>query len=96
MAGVTRPTRLVDLDSGNSVAILAESGGKPFGASIPPGTYDILERQGRPGFYRLDRKDAIPYNDVDDASGRDHFRLHHPGRTTGCIAAKGLVAIPSG
>ncbi|MCK9296643.1 MAG: RHS domain-containing protein, partial [Desulfobulbaceae bacterium] len=84
----TGQLNLVDLDTGNSVAILAESGGKPFGAPIPPGTYDILDRQGRLGFYRLDRRDATPYNDIDDTSGRDHFRLHRPGRTTGCVAAK--------
>ncbi|NLJ29541.1 MAG: DUF2778 domain-containing protein [Deltaproteobacteria bacterium] len=79
---------ITDLDKGNSVTILAESGGKPFGDPIPYGTYNILERQGRLDFYRLDKEDVSPYDDVDDATGRSHFRLHHPGRTIGCIAAK--------
>ena len=79
---------ITDVDTGESVTTSAESGGKPFGAPIPPGTYDILERRGLPDFYRLDRKDATPYDDVDSITGRSHFRLHRPGRTTGCIAAK--------
>lgn len=77
-----------DQDTGYNVTTQAESGGKPFGDSIPSGTYDILERQGRPDFYRLDKQDSFPFDDVDSVTGRDHFRLHRPGRTTGCIAAK--------
>jgi RHS repeat-associated protein len=79
---------LTDFDTGKTITIDAESGGKPFGDPIPPGQYDILARAGRDGFYRLDKVDAMPFNDVDDLTGRDHFRMHHPGRTIGCIAAK--------
>ncbi len=79
---------LTDQDTGNSSTTQAESGGKPFGDPIPSGTYDILERQGRPDFYRLDKQDSFPFDDVDNITGRDHFRLHRPGRTIGCIAAK--------
>ena len=78
---------MLDLDTGHSVTVQAASGGNPFGDPIPSGTYDILERAGRDGFYRLDKQDSTPYDDIDDATGRDHFRLHHPGRTIGCIAA---------
>ncbi|WP_139841191.1 RHS repeat-associated core domain-containing protein [Methylocaldum sp. SAD2] len=77
---------LTDLDSGRSVTVNAESGGKPFGDPIEPGRYEILERAGRPGFYRLDAIDANPRNDIHDQTGRDSFRLHQPGRTIGCIA----------
>jgi hypothetical protein len=77
-----------DESTGANVSILAESGGKPWGDSIPNGTYEILARDGRPGFYRLDSLDANPGDDVDQRTGRSHFRLHHPGRTIGCIAAQ--------
>ena len=50
--------------------------------------HNILEQQRNPGEYRLDKQDRTPYDDIDDATGRNHFRLHHPGRTIGCIAAK--------
>lgn len=79
---------MYDMDSGRYVSIGAESGGKPFGDPLPPGTYDILERAGRPDFYRLDPVDRNPYDDTHEPTGRDHFRLHRPGRTVGCIAAK--------
>jgi RHS repeat-associated protein len=79
---------VTDLDTGETVIINVESGGKPFGDPIPPGTYDILEQQRKPDEFRLDKQDETPYDDVDDATGRNHFRLHHPGRTIGCIAAK--------
>jgi RHS repeat-associated protein len=86
--GATGVLILTDQDTGDSVTTQAESGGKPFGDPIPSGTYDILERQGRPDFYRLDKQDSFPFEDVDNVTGRDHFRLHRPGRTIGCIAAK--------
>lgn len=79
---------VVDLDTREAVTIQVESGGKPFGDPIPNGSYDILEQQRNPGEYRLDKQDRTPYDDIDDATGRNHFRLHHPGRTIGCIAAK--------
>lgn len=78
---------VTDLDTNRSMTIPVESGGKPWGASIPSGCYDIVERAGKPEF-RLDKQDNKPFNDVDDDTGRSHFRLHKPGRTIGCIAAK--------
>jgi RHS repeat-associated protein len=78
---------VTDLETGQTMSMGGESGGKPFGDPIPLGCYDILERKGKPEF-RLDKQDSMPYDDTDDESGRDHFRLHKPGRTIGCIAAK--------
>jgi RHS repeat-associated protein len=77
-----------DTKTGRQVKTSAESGGKPFGDPIPPGPYEILERQGRDDFFRLDAVDKKPRDDVHEPSGRDHFRLHKPGRTIGCIAVK--------
>jgi hypothetical protein len=48
--------------------------------------YAILERGGRSGFYRLERKDDR-FGDDTTPEGRTQLRLHHPGRTIGCIAA---------
>ncbi len=79
---------LTDLNTGETVILNVESGGKPFGDPIPQGKYDILEQQRKPDEFRLDKQDKTPYDDVDDVTGRTHFRLHHPGRTIGCIAAK--------
>ena len=79
---------ITDRDTGESATIAAESGGKPFGPPIPNGPYEILEQARRPDTYRLDPKDAQPRDDTDSATGRTHFRLHKPGRTIGCIAAK--------
>lgn len=78
---------VMDWDTGQYFVTSAESGGKPWGDPIPPGQYDILERAGRPGFFRLDPRDSTPLNDIHEPSGRDNFRLHKPGRTIGCIAA---------
>ena len=77
-----------DPDTGESVVTDAESGGKPFGDPLPEGDYEILDRAGDPDMYRLDPKDPNPRDDTHDETGRDHFRLHKPGRTVGCIAAK--------
>lgn len=57
----------------------------PFQAVL---TYDILARAGRDGFFRLEPVDSNYGNDKDEKTGRTHFRLHHPGRTMGCVAAK--------
>ncbi len=66
----------------------AESGGKPIGQPIPEGDYDILEQAKKPDFYRLEAKD-VPYgNDKQEKEGRTELRLHRPGMTYGCIAAK--------
>jgi len=79
---------LHDSEKGTTISGPFESGGKPFGDPIPNGVYDILERAGRDGFYRLEPVDSSYGDDRDDKTGRTHFRLHHPGRTLGCIAAK--------
>lgn len=76
-----------DRDTKERIVINAESGGKPFGAPIEPGTYDILHTP-RDGFYRLEPRDATYGDDTHDATGRDLFRLHKPGCTIGCIAAE--------
>ena len=79
---------VTDLDTNQTITINAESGGKPFGDPIPNGMWDILEQQRNPAEFRLDKQDRTPYDDVDDATGRSHFRVHRPGRTVGCVAAK--------
>ena len=84
---------VLDLDPNGGTPIQqlglqAESGGKPFGDPIPIGNYDILEQGARPDFFRLEPNDSSYGDDTHDASGRDVFRLHKPGRTLGCIAAK--------
>ena len=63
-----------------------ESGGKPWGASIPNGDYDLLGHPD-PDFFRLEPVDSSYGDDTDSRTGRDKFRLHRPGRTLGCIAA---------
>ena len=78
---------LTDEDTGHSVVITAESGGKPFGDPIPVGNYDILDHP-KPDFLRLEPLDDHYGDDKDSATGRTKFRLHKPGRTIGCIAAK--------
>ena len=44
---------VMDLDNLETISINAESGGKPFGAPIPVGNYDILEQGRKPDFFRL-------------------------------------------
>jgi RHS repeat-associated protein len=77
-----------DRDTEKSITIDAESGGKPYGDPIPGGSYEILEQARNNDFFRLDAMDSAPRNDVHEPTGRDNFRLHRPGRTIGCIAAK--------
>jgi RHS repeat-associated protein len=79
---------LVDSTTGETVVQSFESGGKPYGAPIPSGWYDILAREGKDGFYRLEAIDAHYGDDIQQASGRDAFRLHRPGMTIGCVSAK--------
>ena len=78
---------LHDLEKGTSIRGKFESGGKPVGDPIPQGQYDIIAREGRDGFFRLEPLDSNYGDDADEKTGRKHFRLHHPGRTVGCIAA---------
>ncbi|MEO8152099.1 MAG: IPTL-CTERM sorting domain-containing protein [Rhizobacter sp.] len=79
---------LHDLEKDTTISGQFESGGKPWGDPIPQGQYDLLTREGRGGFFRLESVDAHYGDDMDDSSGRTNFRLHHPGRTLGCVAAK--------
>ncbi|PIE74498.1 MAG: hypothetical protein CSA18_04770 [Deltaproteobacteria bacterium] len=78
---------ITDEDTHETIVLCAESGGNPFGAPIPEGKYEILERVGRSEFYRLDAIDSTPRNDTHEPTKRTKFRLHKPGRTIGCIAA---------
>lgn len=76
---------MVDRDTRAWAFFGAESGGKPFGESVPAGIYSVLERAGREGFFRLERQDSN-FGDDRTPEGRTNLRLHGPGRTTGCIA----------
>ncbi|MBT8067906.1 MAG: hypothetical protein KJO09_11745, partial [Gammaproteobacteria bacterium] len=79
---------ITDNDTGRSLSIPAESGGKPYGDPLPKGQYEILDQARNPESFRLDPLDRIPRNDRHEPSGRDLFRLHEPGLTVGCIAAE--------
>ena len=78
---------ITDEDTGETQVINAQSGGKPWGDPIPTGEYDILDHP-KSDFFRLEPRDDKYGDDKDEATGRDKFRLHKPGRTIGCIAAK--------
>lgn len=55
---------------------------------IPNGTYDILDNDAdtrHTGWFRLDKQDSEPYNDKDDATGRDGFRFHTGTVSHGCV-----------
>ena len=78
---------LTDDDSGETLTVNAESGGKPQGNPIPNGGWEIFEHPD-PGYYRLDADDSSPRDDKHESTGRDRIRLHLPGNTTGCIAVK--------
>jgi RHS repeat-associated protein len=75
---------IVDNDTRQWALAEAGSGGKPWGDPIPAGSYAILERAGRNGFYRLERLDSN-FGDDETPEGRSLLRLHGPGRTIGCI-----------
>ena len=79
---------VTDTNTGVSISVSAESGGKPFGDPIPTGSYEILDQARNPNFFRLDPVDTNPRNDTHEPTGRGQFRLHGPGRTIGCIACK--------
>jgi hypothetical protein len=78
---------LTDIQTGATASGKFFSGGFLGADPIPSRNFEILERAGRPGFYRLDAVDANPRNDVDDATGRTAFRLHAGTRSLGCITA---------
>jgi RHS repeat-associated protein len=79
---------ITDSDTKKTVVIRVESGGKPFGGAIPAGSWEVLERKGKADFFRLDKVDRHLRDDKDEATGRGQFRLHKPGLTIGCIAAR--------
>jgi hypothetical protein len=79
---------ITDDDSGEFVTLCAKSGGAPFGDPIPVGRWEILEQAQRSGFWRLDAIDDKPRNDVHESTKRNELRLHGPGLTIGCIAAR--------
>ncbi|GAB0155013.1 hypothetical protein CHRYSEOSP005_02730 [Chryseobacterium sp. Alg-005] len=61
---------------------------RPQQQPIPNGNYDILDNNAdtnHTGWFRLDRKDSNPYNDKDDATQRDGFRLHLGTESWGCV-----------
>jgi hypothetical protein len=66
---------VVDDDTGARVEIDVVSGGRPRGAPIPKGRYEILE-QGKNGQFRLDAIDAKPEMMCTNPQG---------ARTSGCI-----------
>ena len=78
---------VTDDDSGESITVDVESGGKPTGEPIPTSDWEILEHSNEDR-YRLDAVDKKPRNDIHEPTGRNELRLHVPGTTTGCIACK--------
>ncbi|MBU0946940.1 MAG: RHS domain-containing protein [Proteobacteria bacterium] len=78
-----------DLDTGTTFTMQAESGGKPYGKAIEAGEYDILNHPNQ-DFVRLEAKDKKYGNDIHDSTNRSKFRMHKPGNTVGCIAAKDM------
>jgi RHS repeat-associated protein len=78
---------VTDRDTGASASMDAYSGGNPWGDPIPTGPFDILDHPDN-DFFRLEPDDSSYGDDTHNASGRDKFRLHRPGRSLGCITAK--------
>jgi len=85
---------LTDNDTKKSVSGQYFTGGKPYGEPIPNGKYEILDhvpdktsKNYKPGRYWLDAIDANPRNDIHEPTGRNNFRLHGFGNSTGCLTA---------
>ena len=60
----------------------------PNEKEIPNGSYDIVDNHANtyhPNWFRLDKQDSSPYNDKDDNSDRDGFRLHLGTISFGCV-----------
>ena len=58
--------------------------------SLPNGVYDILDNSSDTNpnhysWYRLDRDDNSKFNDMDDITGRNGFRLHLGIQSFGCV-----------
>jgi RHS repeat-associated protein len=77
-----------DRDTGESATYDAYSGGNPYGDPIPTGWYEVLSREGKDNYWRLDAVDSAPRNDWNEPANRGLFRLHGPGRSLGCVTAK--------
>ncbi|WP_372473448.1 RHS repeat domain-containing protein [Capnocytophaga sp. ARDL2] len=61
---------------------------RPQQKPLPNGNYDLLDNNSDTkhiGWYRLDKQDSSLYNDRDDDTGRDGFRLHLGTESWGCI-----------
>ena len=61
---------------------------KSYEKAIPNGSYDIVDNKAstdHPEWFRLEKRDSSPYNDTDDNSGRDGFRLHLGTISYGCV-----------
>ena len=61
---------------------------KSYEKAIPNGSYDIVDNKAstdHPEWLRLEKKDSSPYNDTDDNSGRNGFRLHLGTISYGCV-----------
>jgi hypothetical protein len=56
----TKNLTVTDVKTKNTITIKAVSGGKPFGAPIPAGKYEILDQGRNPDSYRLDAVDSSP------------------------------------
>jgi RHS repeat-associated protein len=78
---------VTDRDTGESCSMNAYSGGNPWGDPIPKGSYSILDHPNV-DFLRLEADDTPFGDDTHNATGRDKFRLHKPGRSIGCVTAK--------
>lgn len=86
-----------DRDTGRTVSVRADSGGKPppwwpgGSAPIPNGRYDMLEQGHKSDHIRLEPLDSHYGNDRIDggaSDGRSDLRIHPPGHgyTVGCIS----------
>ena len=56
--------------------------------AIPTATYDIVDNNAdtrHTGWFRLDRKDGSPLNDIDDDTNRDGYRFHLGRESWGCV-----------
>jgi hypothetical protein len=63
------------------------SGGIPYGKNVPPGYYDILQKNAK-GFYRIEARDRNYGDDRIEGTDQWLIRLHAYGRgnTFGCIS----------
>ncbi|MDZ7902501.1 MAG: RHS repeat-associated core domain-containing protein [Rheinheimera sp.] len=86
----TNTLSMRDQDTKERVVIDAFSGGSYSDGDfepIPEGTYAILFSP-RDNFFRLEAIDSKFGDDIEETTGRTQFRLHHFGRSEGCVTAK--------